>query len=360
MSCKPKSSPEQPLAVLPHLWLAIAIAAFCLCVWATATWETRLASPLTVGTPLLQAYAAASAETRREPQPATAQENFSPSQRIAEQNGILSAEYGYRNFNSDPLHTRFTIPTAELEDYRQDYGYHQSDLDALLQWQDQARADALQQVRQQGLDQQRLNQLTEKIYADYRSRYRELLISRGFKFLSENLFAPDIPAVVQRNISEMHDIARSLSRTADELGYDSSEIIGAALSLAQTALHYAEVPAQIDGRMTAGIYPPVEALARGKGDCDSKTALLASILLNWDQIQLVGVGVPNHYLMGILQNPAKGELFVEYQGLPYVLIEPAGPAWLPPGTIADYTLQLLEAGDGVTIDPLGAHNRTLN
>ena len=67
--------------------------------------------------------------------------------------------------------------------------------------------------------------------------------------------------------------------------------------------------------------------------------------------KMVGIAVPGHYLMGILRIPAKRDVYVEYGGLRYVLIESAGPAWLPPGTVADHTMALLQGVDGFRIDP---------
>jgi hypothetical protein len=89
---------------------------------------------------------------------------------------------------------------------------------------------------------------------------------------------------------------------------------------------------------------------RGWGDCDTKTGLLASILSNWPGMKLVGVSVPGHYLMGVLRIPDKRDVFVEYDGLQYVLVEPAGPAWLPPGSVSDFTTNLLQSPEGYHID----------
>ena len=96
----------------------------------------------------------------------------------------------------------------------------------------------------------------------------------------------------------------------------------------------------------------MEVFIEGRGDCDAKSGLLASILLNWEKIRIIGVGLPGHYLLGILQHPARGDAFIEYEGMNYVLVEPAGPAWLPPGTISDYSLKWLEARDQIKIEAI--------
>ena len=54
-------------------------------------------------------------------------------------------------------------------------------------------------------------------------------------------------------------------------------------------------------------------------------------------------------LGAIMRIPNKGDAYIEYGGLQYTLIESAGPAWLPPGTIASETLAMLQANDGAEI-----------
>jgi hypothetical protein len=92
-------------------------------------------------------------------------------------------------------------------------------------------------------------------------------------------------------------------------------------------------------------------LANGKGDCDSKTGLVASLLKNFSGARMIGINIPNHYLMGVARVPQRGEAYIEYGGEHYVLLEPAGPGWLPPGTVSDYSLDLLRTMRDVRIDP---------
>ena len=272
-------------------------------------------------------------------------------QRIEEKNGQISAEYGCRNFNNDALRASYTISVKDLAAYQKGYGFSQAEIEAVNLWQKKALDDAYRYAAQNHLKQEELNKMGAAVKADYRARYRALLISRGFAILPGNILVADIPAIARRNVRELRPFALALGSTAEKKGYDSSEIIGAALSLVQTAFLYENVPLLINGRQTGGVYPPLETVARGKGDCDTKSALLASILLNWSRMKLVGVGVPDHYLMAVLRNPAKGDAFVEYQGLRYVLLEPAGPAWLPPGVVGSVTTALLNSGAALSIEP---------
>lgn len=276
-------------------------------------------------------------------------------QRTDEKNGQLTSEYGFVNFNNDPLHISFSFPLSGFSSYKAGYGYTDAELAALKQWQSKALEEALQTAQKNRFKQEQLNKMCEEINADYKAKHRAFLVSRGFTLLPKNILMADIPGIIKRNVKHLRPVAQSLSKTAGKQGYDADETISAALSLVQTAILYENIPMNINGRQTGGVLPPVETLTKGKGDCDTKTALLASILLNWDRMNLIGITVPGHYLMGILHNPAKGDAFIEYNGLRYILVEPAGPAWLPPGTISARTSEKLNTHDGLRIEPLVAN-----
>lgn len=275
-------------------------------------------------------------------------------QKIDEGNGHLSAEYGCVNFNDDPVRVKFSINLKALNDYKQDFGYAQSELDALLTWQKNALYKAYEDAVKRRLNQAELDSMSAAVKAEYKSRFRSFIISRGFSFKGENLVVADVPAIAKRSIGHLRPVAQQIARNAEKQDYDAGETIAAATSLVQTAVRYETVPLTINGKNTGGVYPPLETISKGRGDCDTKAALLASILLNWSKISLVGIAVPNHYLMGVLRNPAKGEAFVEYKGLRYVLIEPAGPAWLPLGSVAPTTRAFLETGQSYSIEPFSA------
>jgi len=297
----------------------------------------------------LTSYAGVAADARIAPADPGTGGTF---QRLRRTTEAVRAEYGFVNFNDDALRVTLSLPQPELESYQAGYGYTEAELDALLAWQRQALQEAFQAAMKNRSSQADLDRAGAEIRAEYFRRHRELLLARGFRFLGANLLAPDIPAIVRRNVQPLRPLALAINQAVADRGYDTEALFGAGLSLVQTSLRYKALPPEEAGRVTGGMRPPLLALATGEGDCDSKSALLAATLLNWDRVRLVGVGVPNHYLLGILRNPARGDAFVEYGGLQYVLAEPAGPGWLPPGHVARTTLELLGAGDGVTIEPL--------
>jgi len=279
----------------------------------------------------------------------------SGSRNLFHQNGSAVAEYRVKNFNNDPIQVRFSIPVARLEEYWKEYGYTQSDLDNLRDWQREALREAYERAVDNGLSQTELDRMSADIKAEYTRKIENLMTGRGFKYKSKGLLVPDIPGIVNRNVGNMGSVAKNIDDVAKARSYAALDIVGATLSLVQTGLEYERIPLQEKERTIGGVYPPVVAMTEGRGDCDTKTAVMASILLNWEKMKLIGVGIPNHYLIGILQIPAKGDAYVEYQGLYYTLMEPAGPGWSPPGMVSDYTLELLKAGDSVALEPMQIH-----
>ena len=329
------------LSLLP--WKLLGLLSLSFCLWICSGHDP---SPPSLSALHLQGYGVIDTTTMQE---VAAGKSV---QRIREEKGVLSADYGFVNINNDLLQINIALPAKELARYRQEYGYTQADLDAIMDWQKKSLAEAFTQAVQNGWDQEKLNAVSRGIQEDFRKKQREFFSARGFCLQKGNILIPDIPGIVQRNVKPLQDVARQFSQVAATQGYDAQETIAAALTMVQTALRYQNLPANQGGRITGGMTPPLVTMLEGQGDCDAKTALLAAILHNWSQIRLVGVGIPNHYLMGVLQNPGKGQAFVEYEGLRYILLEPAGPGWLPPGTIAESTMARLAAGEDLHLEAL--------
>ncbi len=264
----------------------------------------------------------------------------------------FSAEYGFVSFQNDPIEVEVTVPDRAYLNYRQSFGYRQHDLNALFEQYKQNLEEARIWAVKNRTTQKQLDRVAAGLGNNYQRDVATFLKMRGFRFLSEGVIAADIPQHVKNNASTFLPVAFSLSKTIRLLKYSETDTIATVLPLLQTAIRYEALPAEENGKITAGFSPPLEVFMEGRGDCDAKSALLAAILLNWDKVKLVGVGMPGHYLLGILQHPGRGDAYVEYDGLTYVLMEPSGPAWLPPGVVSDFTLKKLGAHDLVIIEPL--------
>jgi hypothetical protein len=286
---------------------------------------------------------------------ATANPSSHHFQRISEDAGQISAEYGFLNINGDALSIKFSTSAQELAAYKREYGYTKADLAALKEWQQKAYQEVYQKAESQGLSQSKCDEMIKALNVEYNARYRELFLSRGFAFTDDGKIMVDVPSIARRNVKNLHPVAMSFAEIAKDKGYDPETLVSAIVSLVQTSIQYESVPLEIEGRKSGGLYPPMEAMARGRGDCDTKTTLLASILLSWDKVRTIGVAIPQHYLMGILHSPAKGDAFIEYKGLTYVLVEATGPAWLPAGSVGPLTTSVLAQGLDLRIQPMSAN-----
>jgi hypothetical protein len=272
-------------------------------------------------------------------------------QRIGVKSGIMFCEYGFFNFNSDFLKINYQLPQQALEEYCDGYGYDDEDIRRLDREHQRSYDSAVDFARAHSLSQGQLDALLKNIDRQYKLNLKVYMAGRGFKIEPGNISLVDMPDLVRRNIPRLQKVAQAFERIAKQGRYDSATTIGAATSLVQLALRYQVPPKVCAGRSTGGILPPLEALMRGWGDCDTKTALLASILGNWELMRMVGIAFPHHYLMAVRRSPGKGDMFVRYQGVDYVLIDPAGPAWLPPGQVGSASIDSLQSDEGFAIEP---------
>lgn len=272
-------------------------------------------------------------------------------QRIRKASGYRAATYGFQNFNKDKLEVSYQLPEKDFRPYNESFGYTKEGLNEIKAWRENARQSAFKLAVKQGKSQAQLDHAIAVLDKEYDQRVKEYLASHGFRMLKGNVVTVDMPNLVRRNAALIKPLALAFEKIASARRYRSGDIIGAVLSFAQTALYYKQPDPVFKQKHTGGVLPPITAVLVGWGDCDTKTGLIASILSNWAQMKMVGVGVPGHYLMGVLLIPEKGDLFLEYQGLQYVLVEPAGPAWLPPGQVGEQTMQLLNSREGYKIEP---------
>jgi hypothetical protein len=325
---------------------ALILLSLTLCLVQVHCWERALSTApqpdLPPGHWLLRDYAAGTPRNAKAP--------FSREER----GSALTTTYNFVAPGNQPLHFTLSTPTADYRAYRNRFGYRQEELDALYREQRQQLEQAYHDAVKSGQPQAELDTVYATIKANFHARTNRLIFERGFRFINDSTMTADIPRIVRDNVTSLRPAALAILAAAREHGSTADDIIALALPFAQTALTYEALPPQSQGRLTAGFSPPLEVLLEGRGDCDSKTALLAALLLNWDQMKLIGIGIPGHYLLGVLRSPGRGDAFYTYNGLTYVLMEPAGPAWLPPGTVAESTLLRLGAGDQIIIEPLSA------
>ncbi len=291
--------------------------------------------------------------------------------------GGYLVRYGFKNFNGDRLRVKAKLSAKSVAASIREFGFRKKDFDALDFWYESAQENAIAAAqgratsgRVTARSQRELNRKMRRIQSanartragldaelarlerEYARRRKALYTKAGFRYKKKGVVEADIPALIHRNWKRVRPIARSFSRISKARQYSQNNLLGAATAWVQTSLRY-KIPATQEGsRTVGGVIPPMKALIMGKGDCDSKSALLGSVLSNWPNIKMVGLGIPEHYLMAVHRIPRRGDVFIEYRGLPYVMIESAGPAWLPPGTVGDLTEAYLDSGRNFRIQAI--------
>ena len=215
----------------------------------------------------------------------------------------------------------------------------------------QLQAKLAQIKRRNAQVQAGLDQTLADLAEEYRSKRTKLYASKGFRYKDAHTIEVDYPSLVRRNAPRLAPAAMAFAHIAETRDYGMEELVGAVTAMAQTAIRYESVDEKEGDRTIAAALPPPKSFATGQGNCGTKTGVIGSILIHWPNLKLVGLAIPGHYLMAVHRIPARGEYFVEYEGLQYVMIEAAGPAWLPPGQVGDHTEAYLKSGQLFAIQP---------
>ncbi|MEC9363247.1 MAG: hypothetical protein VYC42_08490 [Pseudomonadota bacterium] len=249
--------------------------------------------------------------------------------------GLYRVTARFTSFDGDPLHIGFPLAAGAARNAAQGFGIARTELDALVD----------RCTRSKACNQAALDQHVARYYGE-----RGLRMKRR-SGQPTRLFV-DVPLAVHRNRAHVQPLAEALRRLATARGRDSRWAVDAAIALVQTGLPYREPGDWDNGRRIVGFYPPARALEQGYGDCDTKSALLAAVLLHLTEERLVGIHVPGHYLLGIAGRPLPGQAHIRHEEQTYVLVEAAGPAMRRPGDVADSTLAALRAGEDIRVDPI--------
>lgn len=249
--------------------------------------------------------------------------------------GLYRVTARFLDFNGEAHALGFDLPMDDSRRAFEEFGYSGVELDALREHCNASPS----------CDQAEMTRITLNYYRDHALR----VTPKPGKPIRLTV---DVAQVVSRNLERVQPVAEALKRLAAERGYDRQWMMQAAIALVQSGLPYRRPPASADGRSLLGFYPPAMALQRGYGDCDTKAALLAAILMNLGDTPIVGVHVPDHYLLGIAAKPRGEEAFITHEGRTYVLVEVAGPARRQPGEISEFTQTALKKQTGVRVDPM--------
>jgi hypothetical protein len=173
-----------------------------------------------------------------------------------------------------------------------------------------------------------LKQLQQERMAHYLQQeyYYQLTLPWG-----EQVIIPDHARLMQDSLPDLLPVATALHQ---KLANTASRV-----SLDYISQWIQQIPYQdlSDRQQSAGASysPPLKLLQENRGDCDSKTVLLAAMLrMLLPDVKLAIIYLPQHALLAVQLPASADDMTVSIDGKDYLLVDPIGPALLPAGQIA--------------------------
>ena len=154
-----------------------------------------------------------------------------------------------------------------------------------------------------------------------------LVAPYGFSVAPDGGLVIDYARLVESGTGTLADCHRALVQAGADL--NGRQRLSQLQAFFQE-LEYEVPPLREDGRYTLGLWVPTEVMVRGRGDCDSKSVALSSVLRRSGQ-RVLFIVLPKHALIGVEMRPGPGDNYVRLGNRYFVLADPAGPARIPPG-----------------------------
>lgn len=151
-------------------------------------------------------------------------------------------------------------------------------------------------------------------------------------------YRPDYVLIARNFAPRLAPLSQSLSRPGD----DPRRFLARSLAFYQS-IPYETLGTGNDLEGDLGYLTPLSVVDLNRGDCDSKSVALWSLMkVRYPAVPVVLLLLPSHALLGVGITPAAGEMTFDHQGRRYVLIEPAGPALLPLGRVSPSTEEAIQ------------------
>lgn len=149
--------------------------------------------------------------------------------------------------------------------------------------------------------------------------------------LGEQVIIPDHQRLMQDSLSALLPVANALHQKLMNL--PSRQSVGYIGQWLQ------QIPYQdlSDRAESAGssFSPPLKLLQENRGDCDSKAVLLAALVrMLLPDVKLAMIYLPQHAMLALQLPVQSSDDAVTIEGRDYLLLDPTGPALLPPGEIS--------------------------
>ena len=149
--------------------------------------------------------------------------------------------------------------------------------------------------------------------------------------LGETVIVPDHVRFMHESLNDLLPVATALH---EKLANTDSRT-----SLSYISQWIQRIPYQdlTDRRVSDGLSysPPLKLLRENRGDCDSKSVLLAALLrMLLPDVKLAMIYLPEHAMLAVQLPVTASDMAVNIEGRDYLLVDPTGPALLAAGEIA--------------------------
>jgi|GEM_PF-1977308 len=308
---------------------------------------------------------------------------------VLEMDSGYELEYKWKDFHERVLSIRFRVPRQTLLATEDEFGYSPEDLRAVLEEEaGRMQVEASRKIRartrelmgqsefgrymtlkERGEDRlvlsydvsPSLDQLLREAVTDIRDRVnhetvlqglrienalkkkrQDYLEARGMRWRKDDRIEIDYKRCIDRNLFPMREIADAMWSAT---GSDRPSLrLEALLSFVQS-LGY-EVPPDVeDGKNIGGFWVPARVLVEGRGDCDSRAVLAASIWRNDHRNLLILVKLARHVLLGISGLAETRGIAILVRSTRYELMELSPKdVKFPPGVVSAQALAELRSG----------------
>ena len=161
-------------------------------------------------------------------------------------------------------------------------------------------------------------------------------------YLGQQGIKPDHLRYISENQAVLKPFAEAMYLEASEEG-DMRAFLNLLLSWLQS-IPYDDLENRLSSN-GSGFSPPLALLSNNRGDCDSKSVLMASVIRAlFPQIELAMLYLPNHALLAISLPLSKDEKGRQIEGETYLLMEPTGPALMTLNETAATSQRALDMG----------------
>ena len=188
--------------------------------------------------------------------------------------------------------------------------------------------------------------LQEEEKTEFQTLLQENYLQQARDPLGVSGIKPDHTRIIAESGAELGDAAEALLQAAGGDEIAPRQLLTYLLAFVQS-IPYDKLQSQ-DGSRGTGYLLPRQVLSENRGDCDSKVALLATLLQYLrPEINQALIFIPNPALLGVAIPAQAGEESLSIGGESLLLLEPTGPAELPPGQLGPESQLYIHAGSYV-------------